>query len=616
MVVVDNYKTLKDSMLWINKQEIIGFDTETNGLNPNSNQILLMQVGDEIRQYVIDVYKVRTYIPEFLSTLNIPIVKKVIHNAIFDYSMLFGEYNFRLDNFVCTMLANQLLNAGRKSERHGLAPVLNKYLGIELPKEERNTFIEKAYGTPFTEEQLQYSANDVKYLPRLYNIINNLIKLRDLSEVAKIEFETAKVTAEMKVKGIYVDQVKWKKLAKKAFKDSQPVKKEVEEFFSPYCEKDMFGDLVYVSPTAKTKNKKLTYFNINSPDQVKNLLEKLLKHSLDSTNSDYLKEFDHPAIDALLKYRQYNKLFTTYGEEFIKNNIDPITNRVHTDFFQLGTDSGRFSSREPNLQNIPAVQEYRDPFCVSDPQRRIISADFSAQELALIAQITQEPEFINALKTGKDVHCYSSSILNKIPYEKFFDYDDKGEIIRRNKEMDDKYRNPVKKTTFGLVYGMGPKKLSKELGISMSEAKNVIKNYFGIFSKIKNSLMSFEEALYKNKYAFSPLDKRRRDFSNIDWDDNRLVAHAVNAAKNLPFQGAGATITKLAMCKIRNEFIRRNYDAFIILTIHDEVLVECHKDIAEDCAKIIEIKMIEAFNYFAPDIPMTVKPQIGTHWIH
>lgn len=127
---------------------------------------------------------------------------------------------------------------------------------------------------------------------------------------------------------------------------------------------------------------------------------------------------------------------------------------------------------------------------------------------------------------------------------------------------------------------------------------------------------SLVNKMKKSKIAVSPLDGRFIDFSGIDWDNGGMVAHAINQAKNLPFQGAGASTTKKALILIDKEIKSRQLDARIVNCIHDEILVESAKEIAEEVAKIVEEKMIEGFNYFAPNVPMTVKPEIDTHWIH
>jgi len=140
--------------------------------------------------------------------------------------------------------------------------------------------------------------------------------------------------------------------------------------------------------------------------------------------------------------------------------------------------------------------------------------------------------------------------------------------------------------------------------------------YFTTFPAIRKALDQLTKQARKNKYAFSPLDKRRRDLATFDWDNSREVAHAMNIAKNLPFQGTGASVTKRAICGIHKSIKEGQYDAAIINVIHDEVLVEVHIDEAEDVAKIVKAKMIQAFNYYAPSVPMVVETTIADHWTH
>ena len=263
------------------------------------------------------------------------------------------------------------------------------------------------------------------------------------------------------------------------------------------------------------------------------------------------------------------------------------------------------------MTNIPSEAEYRAAFIAQDPNYRIISADFSGQELRLLAHLSQEPKFIYALKNKMDLHSYSASLIYDIPYEDFFD--EKGVL---KKEMKDKYRKPAKSLTFGLIYGIGPMKLALNLDIEIKEARNLMNKYFATFTHIKRTLDNLTKEAAKNKYALSPLDGRRRDLSTFDWDDSRQVAHAFNITKNLPFQGCGASTTKLAMCKLKRLFDKERYDAKIINAIHDEILVEVHKDEAEEVAGHVQTAMISAFNHYAPSVPMEVDPAIAREWVH
>ena len=210
-----------------------------------------------------------------------------------------------------------------------------------------------------------------------------------------------------------------------------------------------------------------------------------------------------------------------------------------------------------------------------------------------------------------DLHSYSASLIYNIPYDTFFD--DKGKL---KDDMKKKYRTPAKSLTFGLIYGIGPMKLSLNLGIEIKEARNLMNKYFATFTYIKKTLDGLTTDAARNKYALSPLDGRRRDLTTFDWDDSRQVAHAFNIAKNLPFQGCGASTTKLAMCRLKRLFDKEKYDAKIINAIHDEILVEVHKDEAEEVAEHVKTAMVGAFNHYAPSVPMEVDPAIAREWVH
>jgi len=210
-----------------------------------------------------------------------------------------------------------------------------------------------------------------------------------------------------------------------------------------------------------------------------------------------------------------------------------------------------------------------------------------------------------------DIHSYSASLIYGIPYESFFDAS--GKI---KDDMKNKYRNPAKSLTFGLIYGIGPMKLSLNLNISIQEARNLMNKYFTTFPLIKKTLEDLIKEAEKNRYALSPLDGRRRDLTTFDWDDSKQVAHAKNITKNLPFQGCGASTTKLAMCKLKKIIDEKKYDAKIINAIHDEILIEVHKNEAEEVAKVVKESMISAFNHYAPSVPMKVEPAIAREWIH
>lgn len=166
------------------------------------------------------------------------------------------------------------------------------------------------------------------------------------------------------------------------------------------------------------------------------------------------------------------------------------------------------------------------------------------------------------------------------------------------------------------MYGAGPKKLAAQLKITYEEAKELIDKYFKVFPSIKTLMDRLSKEAKKTKRAISPLDGRMIDLGAIDWTNKKMVAHALNQAKNLPFQGCGASITKLALCYISKELEKQNLQARLVNVVHDEILTECPKAETKIVKNIIEQQMIKAFNYFCPDIPMKVIAEVGDHWIH
>jgi DNA polymerase I-like protein with 3'-5' exonuclease and polymerase domains len=617
MIFVNTPDKIDSFKKWVKHVPLLGVDTETTGLDPHVAKVHLLQIGDEKEQWVFDCYRTgKDNITEVLNHLNTLPSIKIMHNAKFDFNMLRGNYGVEINNIYDTMLAAQLLNAGDKSYKSGLQDVLIRWLGIDLSKTVRHSFETHPVGKEFSEEQITYAALDVAYLPRLYKRFEEEIKLKNLQSIIKLENETLYVTADMEWYGIYIDKDKWLALESTARVEANNSRIKLDAFFDKMFDRNLFGELT---------------LNLNSPQQLKPALEAVMKTKLESTDAKYLATIDHPVVKQLIDYRKWVKLISTYGAEFIKQNVSTVTDKLHTSFNQLGTDTGRYSSEGPNLQNIPAKQQYRDPFCVKDPiNYRIVSADFSGQELRLLAHLSKEPLFLKALQEGKDLHAYSASLLFGIPYEEFFVYNQDGTLLKGssknkedisdedgfNKHMKKKYRNPAKKITFGLIYGMGPTKLANELGITLNEAKDLLKKYFSIFTKIKELMDLLEERVKQTRIAYSPLDGRYRDLSKNDWIDKRKISHAVNQAKNMPFQGCGASTTKLAMCLIRKELREKKYDARIVLTVHDEILVECHVSIVEEVKELVVRLMKQAFNNYANSVEMEISAAIGTHWIH
>lgn len=448
--IVSNAESMAKLVEWLGKKSQeekpwIAIDTETTGLKPHNSKILLLQMGDTYNQWVIDIAKVHelALFRTVLAYMQLPHIGWVAHNMKFDWGMIYSNWGVDLPKVVCTYIGNELLTKGNKFASSGLGDCVDKYLGIKLDKRQQATFQEMQFGDEFAEKQLLYAGMDTVYLLPLWEKIKELLVQRRLTGVAILEFDALKPIAELEINGLYIDQKLWLNLRDDAEANRVELIKELDAIVLDYVPANLFGDPV---------------LNYNSPAQMKPIFEEIVGQKLDSTDSKYLELFqdEYPVIDIYLKYKKQTKLVTTYGYDFLRKYVDPETGRLYPNFKQLGADTGRMACRDPNLQNIPKQQIYRDPFQAQDPDWRIISADFSNQEIRLLVQISQEPALIQAMKEKKDIHSFSASMLFGIPYEDFLVYDDKGNQLFDaegealiKKDMKSKYRNPAKSITFG-----------------------------------------------------------------------------------------------------------------------------------------------------------------------
>jgi len=608
IVLVKDADGVSSSLHYLSGKKVLAVDTETTGLSPISNKITLLQIGDKNRQYVYDVARCGDSISGVFSVLLSQDIVKILHNAKFDYTFILTNWGISMPNIRCSLVGSQLLTKGIINADNSLKGCLDKYMGIKMDKTQQKTFGKMKFGDEFKEAQIDYAAADTEYLIDMESKIFNLLKERGMEALYKLECETSRVTGDMEVNGIFLSKEMWDALAEQSKAGAFAAKDKLDEHFRKVCDLDLF---------------RMPKINYASPQQLLPKLIELTGIPIESTGEEVLKELDHPVIEDLLMFREEMKKITTYGTEFSRTNINPVTGRVHSTFKQLGADTGRMASKEPNLQNIPAGAKYRECFRAQLPGYKLVCADFSGQELRLLAHISREPAFIHALSNNMDLHSYSASLIFGIDYESFFEKDENGNTIVDSagdpvikKEMKKKYRNPAKSITFGLIYGMGPGKLARDLGIQLAEAKDLISKYFTAFPKIKETLDRITEKAMKDKYAYSPLDGRRRIFSGVDWDHKGKVAHLQNAAKNQPFQGAGASVTKLALCWMKHSIDLNGWDAKIVLVVHDEILVEVVEEQAEIVKQELEKNMIEAFNHYADSVPMVAKGEIADYWVH
>ncbi|MBO8434200.1 MAG: DNA polymerase I [Tyzzerella sp.] len=330
-------------------------------------------------------------------------------------------------------------------------------------------------------------------------------------------------------------------------------------------------------------------FNINSPKQLGIVLfEKMgLKGGKKtktgySTSADVLEKlkYESPAVEKVLYYRQLTKLKSTYVDGLL-NVIDESTNKIYSTFNQTVTATGRISSTEPNLQNIPVRldlgRELRKVFIPSDENRCFIDADYSQIELRVLAHISGDETLINAFKNNQDIHRLTASQVFNIPF------DEVTPLQRRN----------AKAVNFGIVYGIGAFSLSQDLGITRKEAENYIQGYFEKYPKIKTYIDETIRSAEEKGYV-STIFGRRRAMPELQSGNFNVRSFGERVAMNMPIQGSAADIIKIAMVKVYNALKEKNMKSKLILQVHDELLIDAYNDEVDEVKEILKTEMENA----------------------
>ena len=346
-------------------------------------------------------------------------------------------------------------------------------------------------------------------------------------------------------------------------------------------------------------------FNISSPKQLGEVLfEKMMLPVIKknktgySTDADVLKKLIpyHPIIEDILDYRQMTKLKSTYADGLPK--AADANGRIHSVFNQTGTATGRLSSAEPNLQNIPVRtaegREFRKYFIPQDDDHVIIDADYSQIELRILAHIANDEAMINAFLSGEDIHTMTASKVFDVPPS----------------EVTSEHRKRAKAVNFGILYGMGEYSLSEDLGISMAQAKKYIASYLNGFPSVKEYLDGIKKTAKANGYV-TTLFGRRRKIAELASSNKNLQHFGERVAMNSPIQGTAADIIKIAMIKTSNALKEANIDAKLLLQVHDELILESHKDDAEKAYEILKNSMEGAIKL---SVPLSVEAHIGKNW--
>ncbi len=573
------------------KANEFAWDTETTGLEDTMEIVGLSFAMKAGEAYYVpcpqDFKEAKKIVKEFEPALTHPKAIKVGHNIKFDMKLLRNYDVIVADPIYDTMVAHYVADT---HIRHKMDVMAEAYLGYTpVPIEEligKRGKNQLSMQDVDLEQITEYAAEDADITLQLKPITDKLVsEVEGESLLQTIEFPLIHVLTAMEHEGINLDV----------------------PFLTDYSEV-LLKDLVKI----KSKIYKLSgvEFNIDSPKQLGDILFEHMKIPYEGgktktgqykTSEDVLSPLSdkHEIVDHILNYRELTKLKSTYVDA-LPALVNPNTGRVHTTFGQTIAATGRLASNNPNLQNIPIRtdrgREIRKAFIPRDENFLIFSADYSQIELRIIAAITQDEGMLEAFKRGEDIHASTASKVFGVPL----------------KDVTSEMRRRAKAVNFGLAYGQSAFGLAQNLGISRSESKEIIDNYFAQFPGIKKYMTETIEFAQQHGYI-ETIMKRRRYLRDINSKNPVVRAQAERNAINSPIQGSAADMIKLAMINVHNEMLKKKMKSRMLLQVHDELVFDLHKSEENTLKDLVEEKMKTAIPGLP--VPIEVGMGVGINWL-
>lgn len=650
----DRYKVIsaEEALELLAPLSVVELDTETMGLDPYTKELLTVQLGCAEFQVVIDCTSVDIHL--FKEYMENPQRMFLGWNIKFDLKFLYHQRIVPLrvyDGY----LAEKLLWLGYPAGMHemSLKAASINYLGVDMDKSVRGKIIQ----TGLTEDVIVYAAGDVSYLGKIRD--KQLVELEKKGLLKAIDFENefVKCLAYIEYCGAKLDVDKWKIKMATDLNNLEKYEAELNEwveeseYSSKYCSVNIQGDLFNGFDT-----KPRCHINWTSSQQVIPLFEELglnLK-VLDKKTKHYKKSVNikvvepqaskSPLIPIYIKYKKAAIIVNTFGQKFL-NLINPVTGRIHANFNQLGTDTGRLSSTEPNLQNLPHDAQTRACF-VSDKGNRWISADYSGQESYLMASMANDEAMLDELINGSgDLHSLTAKmVFQQIPRDMPLK-----DIKKNFKDL----RQEAKGYEFCFNYGGQDSTLIRNYGLDAKRAKEIYENYMSGFAGLKR-YQDFRriDVMRKGYILLSPItghkayiydyDELKMQMEKQDDPDfwayyremkqenpecdtvqgvrwlARRKAESEKQSINYPIQAAGALCFKLASIKLFNWLLKNGllFKVKYCIPVHDEINLEAPDEISEEVADILVKCMVSAGKPFCTRAHLGADVEIGDHWIH
>ena len=592
--IINKEKDFKNLISKLIQCKVFSFDTETTSLNPISAELVGLSFSmKDSEAYYIPIshsdesknitLKENTIIEYLIDLFSRPDLVVVGQNIKYDMNVL----NKHKVIFKCmlqdTMLMSYIYNS---SGKHDLNTIAKKYLDYDVIKYEDvvgSGTKQKIFSEINVDVAMPYACEDADITLKLYRyFLEKLKSLKSQYELyTTVELPLIKVIAEIEQNGVMIDAEKLKKQSKDLGQRIKSIEKEVYSL-------------------AKQE------FNIGSPKQLQEIFYDKLKLPVikktpkgqPSTSEDVMQELSltHDLPKLILQYRNLSKLKNTYTDK-LGIQIDSNTKRLHTSYNQTVTITGRLSSSNPNLQNIPIKtldgKKIRQTF-ITNKDCKIISADYSQIELRVMAHMSKDQSLIHSFLNGEDIHAATAKEVFSL----------------KNENPSEEERRAAKAINFGLIYGISSFGLSKQLKINTNEAKEYIDRYFIKYKGVREFMDETKKNAKTNGYV-STLLGRKIHVTNITHNNFQIRSAAERTAINAPIQGTAADILKIAMINIKDWIDRENAPIKMIMQVHDELVFEVHKDFTDVASTMISDQMIKCFSL---DIPLIVDIGIGDNW--
>ena len=572
------------------EQTSVCFDTETTGLKALEVELIGIAFSYEIgKGYYVsfpeNLAETKALLEEFRPFFESNI-EKIGHNLKYDIKVL-SNYEIPVKGKLFdTMIAHYLINPDMRHNMDILAETYLNYQPVSITdligKKGKNQL---SMRTVPIAEQTEYAVEDADITFQLKQLFTGELERGNVTKLFNdIGLPLVSVLTAIEIEGININIDFLNKLSVTLTADINRLEKNIYE---------QAGE----------------EFNIASPKQLGIVLfekmelvkkPKKTKTGQYATGEDILSFLakEHEIIRNIQEYRQYKKLQSTYVDA-LPNEVNPKTGRIHTQYMQAVAATGRLSSNNPNLQNIPIRtergKEVRKSFIPRDENHVLLAADYSQIELRIIAALSEEENMMEAFKNGEDIHASTAAKVFNVPLD---------EVTREQ-------RSNAKTVNFGIVYGVSAFGLSNQTDLSRSEAKELIDTYYETYPKLKAYMSAQVDFARENGYVETVL-KRRRYLKDINSRNAMVRSGAERNAVNAPIQGSAADIIKLAMINIHNRFEKEGFKSKMLLQVHDELVFDAHKEELEIIKPIIKYEMENAFKM---SVPLDVEVGVGENWL-